>query len=83
MTAKDFLFLALLAVAALVFYCHGFFSGVSRTRKVYEALLGVDNSAASKTESAGQNDVLDENWSESRPRSRFSGQDLRGDFGDN
>ncbi len=40
MTTKDWIYLGLLAVCALVFYCHGFFSGVARTRKLFESLFG-------------------------------------------
>ena len=39
MTIKDYVYLGLIALAALIFYCHGFYAGVSRSRRVYEALL--------------------------------------------
>ena len=39
MTIKDYVYLGLIALAALVFYCHGFYAGVSRSRRVYEALI--------------------------------------------
>ena len=38
MTTKDYVYLGLMALAALVFYCHGFYSGVCRSRSLYESL---------------------------------------------
>ena len=42
MTKKDFVYLGLMALTALVCFCHGFFSGVNRSRRVYEALLEIE-----------------------------------------
>ena len=93
MTTKDFLYLGLIAVAALVFYCHGFFSGVYRARKTYEELLGAPREADPANNDASSD--LDDNQARERSRqsdwtfpypnsrSRLSGQDLQGDFGNN
>lgn len=81
-----------MAVAALVFYCHGFFSGLNRARKTYEALLGSnpgqqDREAQPEDELQGEETPRKPNWSSDglwpSPRSRLSGQDLRDDFGNN
>jgi len=39
MTTKDWIYLGLMALTALAFYCNGFYAGVLRSRKVYEDLL--------------------------------------------
>lgn len=81
MTTKDIVYLALIALAALVFYCHGFFSGVNRSRRLYESLLG------------GAEPSPDESWPEDDAPSRHRattprppptrGPELHGDFGNN
>ena len=80
MTTKDIVYLGLIALGALVAYCHGFFSGVSRSRRIYESLLGDAEQAS-------------EGWTEPCPPPRHSrmpplsppnrGSELRGDFGNN
>ena len=88
MTSKDFFYLGLMAVAALVAYCHGFFSGVSRARKAYEALLGseprdIDSTEVAELEAGDPGASLSRDWSSPHSRSRLSGQGLTGDFGNN
>lgn len=39
MTTKDYVYLGLLALGSLVFYCHGFYAGISRSARIYDALL--------------------------------------------
>ena len=39
MDIKDFIYLALIALAGAVFYCHGLYAGLVRGRKEFEALL--------------------------------------------
>ena len=80
MTTKDIVYLALVAVTALAFYCHGFFSGVNRTRRVYESLLG-SGEPERPTEEPEQDDWLDRKTGMQLPPSR--GQEFRGDFGSN
>lgn len=38
MTTKDYVYLGLILLTALIFYCHGFYSGVYRCRKLYTKL---------------------------------------------
>jgi len=51
MTTKDWIYLCLIGLAALVFYYYGFFLGVNRSRIIYEVLLreGVDDLRKPKT----------------------------------
>lgn len=39
MTTKDWIYLGLIVVTALAFYCNGYFAGVWRSRKVFDSLL--------------------------------------------
>ena len=55
MTTKDWIYLGLIILTALAFYCNGFYAGVMRSRKVYESLL---NDAREQEETAS---VIDEN----------------------
>ena len=92
MTTKDLLYLTAIAIAALLAYCHGFFSGFGRARKIYDSLLGQPEAAE-----AGQGAApslhghpaglkpapLPPAWEPASLRNRLSGQDLQGDFGNN
>jgi hypothetical protein len=80
MTTKDIVYLILIVFAALIFYCHGFFSGVNRSRRLYESLLGNAEQERSDEE-AKEEDWLDRKTHIQLPPSR--GQEFRGDFGDN
>ena len=79
MTTKDLVYLGLIAVTALVFYCHGFFSGVNRSRRIYEALLGTEDDSPSETESR----AFDRQTGLSFPSSLERGSKIQGDFGNN
>ena len=39
MTTKDYVYLGLILLTALAFYCNGFYAGVCRSKRVYETLL--------------------------------------------
>ena len=39
MTTKDWIYLGLIVLSAVAFYCNGFYAGVMRSRKLYENLL--------------------------------------------
>ena len=84
MTIEDYVYLGLIALAALIFYCHGFYAGVSRSRRVYEALL--DEEAEEATQEAPE-PVLDAALvaiSPSRQTTpQFPSREARGDFGNN
>ena len=84
MTIMDYVYLGLIGLAALVFYCHGFFAGVKRSRRVYEALLGsADPEPAPRDETSTGFDAPTRPTDFHPPRLPFRGRELRGDFGDN
>ena len=39
MTTKDWVYLGLILLAALAFYCNGFYAGVYRCKRMYDSLL--------------------------------------------
>jgi len=84
MTIMDFVYLGLVGLAALVFYCHGFFAGVKRSRRVYEALLGSSEPDPAPRDGASTDfDVPGRETGFHRPPPSFPGRELRGDFGNN
>jgi hypothetical protein len=86
MTTKDLLYLTAIAIAALLAYCHGFFSGFNRARKIYDSLLGEPapaGPASGEAETPAKGVATAPAWEFNGSRNRLSGQDLRGDFGNN
>ena len=91
MTTKDYVYLGLLLLTALAFYCNGFYAGVCRSKRVYETLLNdaeqdEERTFAESTE--GKSLALSEKqlgaplyYLDQRPVS--SREELRGDFGSN
>jgi hypothetical protein len=49
MTAKDYIYLGLLAFSAIIFYLNGYYSGVNRTRRLFERVF-IDQPAAATEE---------------------------------
>lgn len=91
MTIKDYVYLGLILLTALAFYCNGFYAGVCRSKRVYEALLndaedGNEREAHEpmdgKTLAPNEKEVGSD-FSFSRDRVTVSGKQLRGDFGSN
>lgn len=39
MTTKDWIYMSLLVLTGVAFYCNGYYAGVWRSRKVFESLL--------------------------------------------
>ncbi|MFM1769083.1 MAG: hypothetical protein RJA22_1612 [Verrucomicrobiota bacterium] len=90
MTSKDLLYVGIIVIATLVAYCHGYFSGFGRARRIYESVLGrsdpgqADSAPQKKVVVAGHPTGLGPSGlSLPAPRNRLSGQGLRGDFGNN
>ena len=84
MTTMDFVYLGLIGITALVCYCHGFFAGVKRSRRVYEALLGsADPDPPPHDEPPTEFDAPTRQTDFHNPRLPFRGRELRGDFGEN
>lgn len=91
MTTKDYVYLGLILLAALAFYCNGFYAGVYRCKKMYESLLDdpeTDSEAADSLPESGNffaqggKEVVTSGTSPER-EVRFQGRELRGDFSNN
>jgi hypothetical protein len=91
MTTKDYVYLGLILLAALAFYCNGFYAGVYRCKKMYEALedeTDFDSETAPPTpESVNSVDTHGNTVAfPVLPRGSISlvqGRNLRGDFSNN
>ena len=95
MTTKDYVYLGLILLAALAFYCNGFYAGVYRCKKMYDNLLDDGDSAdESSPEPAGpmskhvnsfaKNDkIIALNHAINDPDTLTPRRELRGNFGNN
>ena len=91
MTTKDYVYLGLILLTALAFYCNGFYAGVCRSKKVYETLLDdaeQDAEGMNGEPTDGKSLALSEKQlgSEFALREQLppvSRTELRGDFGSN
>jgi hypothetical protein len=50
MTTKDYIYLGLILLTALAFYCHGFYAGVHRCKRMYDT--PADDTADEETTTA-------------------------------
>ena len=91
MTTKDYIYIGMIVLTALAFYCNGFYAGVYRCKRMYDELL-------SDTESQGNEENVSssaENFSAASDSSlvfaahhRDSSlplfkREIKGDFGQN
>ena len=95
MTTKDYVYLGLILVTALVFYCNGFYAGICRCKRMYDAPAGdvetggepAVGTAAETTASdkllALDDKVLDGSASSREQKLLMPKSELRGDFGNN
>ena len=90
MTTKDYVYLGLILLTALAFYCNGFYAGVCRSKKVYETLLNdaeQDAEGTMEESTEGKSLALSEKQLDSefplREQRPVSRKELRGDFGSN
>jgi hypothetical protein len=93
MTIKDYVYLGLILLTALAFYCNGFYAGVCRSKRVYETLL--DDAEEEKENERAAHEPMDgkslapsekevgSDFSFSRDGTTISGKQLRGNFGHN
>jgi hypothetical protein len=82
MTTKDYVYLGLIALAALVFYCHGFNAGVRRSRKTFEPLLADLEESASAPIGGGPEPLV-LLPPERNSGFRFGSREEHGEFGNN
>jgi hypothetical protein len=92
MTTKDYIYLGMIVLTALAFYCNGFYAGVYRCKKMYDSLLDDSEAAAigdqADPEAAAQSSSSIENTFATSASSRnhdvlFSDRGLPGNFGKN
>jgi hypothetical protein len=95
MTTRDYVYLGLILLTALAFYCNGFYAGVYRCKRMYDSLLD-DNEETSLASLPGtpspEQDVNPVSESEKvfagehaarEVKVALSNRELRGDFGKN
>ena len=91
MTTKDYVYLGLMLLTALAFYCNGFYAGVCRSKRVYETLLNdaeqdAEGSIAESNEGkslAQSEKEIDSEFTMRDRRPVLTPKELRGDFGCN
>jgi hypothetical protein len=92
MTTKDYIYLGLILLTALAFYCNGFYAGVYRCKKVYDTALDEAEAEKDATDvpspEPGKSVVAHDKAlftpSGSRtPHILLADRDLRGDFRNN
>jgi len=91
MTTKDYVYLGLILLTALAFYCNGFYAGVYRCKRMYDTLLddsegdevtgqissGIGKSLAKEDKLLSVSDSL-------RPsKPLLQDREVRGNFGNN
>lgn len=91
MTTKDYIYLGLILLTALAFYCNGFYAGVYRCKRVYDKLIDEAESDSADTlpmSDSGKLVVAEDKAFVSSLHARedgipLPGRDLRGDFRNN
>ena len=93
MTIRDYVYLGLIVLAAVAFYCNGFYAGVYRCKRMYDSLLDDPDAHVlpenpDKAQVPAGKTVVGEDKLFAVPCHRersvpVSGQDLRGDFSNN
>jgi len=85
MTTKDWVYLGLILLAALAFYCNGFYAGVYRCKRMYDSLL--DDTDAQPDQgvnfTSSEENVLAANQAFREPKVALSSRELKGNFGKN
>ena len=91
MTTKDYVYLGLILLTALAFYCNGFYAGVYRCKRMYDTLLDdsegdeaaehmhlkIGNSLAKEDKLLSASDSL------RSPKPLLQDREARGNFGNN
>jgi len=91
MTIKDYVYLGLILLTALAFYCNGFYAGVYRCKRMYDSVLDesdqAEREASSKPQDVNNVSAEEKVLAGSHPsrdvKILFSNRELRGDFGKN
>jgi hypothetical protein len=87
MTTKDYVYLGLILLTALAFYCNGFYAGVYRCKRMYDTLL---DDSESESDSPTPSPIEVKSLSSKEKVLAFRPEDisapsreLRGNFGNN
>lgn len=91
MTTKDYVYLGLILLTALAFYCNGFYAGVYRCKRMYDTLLdeseGDEGTASISSQigkSLAEKDKLLSASDSLRPaKPVLQNREVRGNFGNN
>ena len=91
MTTKDYIYLGMILLTALAFYCNGFYAGVYRCKRMYDSLLDdaeTEESAQEMEPQGGKSLATNEKIIAFHPTARTSEiltskRDFGGDFGKN
>jgi hypothetical protein len=90
MTTKDYIYLGLILLTALAFYCNGFYAGVYRCKKVYDSMANepeTDSDNPMTPPEPAKSVAIDDKAFASpaarEPAILLSSHDLRGDFRNN
>lgn len=88
MTTKDWVYLGLVLLTALAFYCNGFYAGVYRCKRMYDSMLEEPEPGAhAKGQDANfiseEENILATVSPVREPKVALSSRDLKGTFGEN
>ena len=91
MTTKDYVYLGLILLTALAFYCNGFYAGVYRCKRMYDTMLDDSESDEASGQmpseigkSLAKEDKLLSVSDSLRPsKSLLQDREVRGNFGNN
>lgn len=91
MTTKDYVYLGLVLLTALAFYCNGFYAGVYRCKRMYDSLLDEEDLSPEATATSPESDkflsdkekVLAYHTHSREQNPLVPKRELRGDFGNN
>jgi hypothetical protein len=94
MTTKDWVYLGLILLAALAFYCNGFYAGVYRCKRMYDSLLEDEEPSVGPIHSvhsmggevnylSSEDKVLATGDPPREAKVALSSRDLKGNFGNN
>lgn len=87
MTTKDYIYLGLILLTALAFYCNGFYAGVYRCKRMYDTLLDdseIESDTPNPTPKQGKFLSNKDKVLAFRPEDALApSRELRGNFGNN
>lgn len=91
MTTKDYIYIGMIVLTALAFYCNGFYAGVYRCKRMYDELLDDTESRANEENpsaepenfSAASEDSIAISANHRHSSLPLFKREIKGDFGQN